>query len=100
MSGLHSSGRPNGVPVSYAEGNKRNRQMALLQLQESLINNTATNIFERVLADKYPEHRTLQGADCDGAVIAFAFVLFQICRRQITFSRMGEIGQTAIQFGY
>ena len=33
--------------------------MALLQLQESLINNAAANIFERVLADKYPQHRKL-----------------------------------------
>ena len=35
------------------------RQMALLHLQESLVNNAAANIFERVLADKYPQHRKL-----------------------------------------
>ena len=36
---------PNDLPVSYNEGNKRIRQMALMHLQESLVNNTAANIF-------------------------------------------------------
>ena len=53
------SGRPNDMPVSYADGNKKIRQMALLHLQESIVNNAAANIFERVLADKYPQHRKL-----------------------------------------
>ena len=45
------SGRPNDMPVSYAEGNNRIRHMALLHLQESIVNNAAANIFERVLAE-------------------------------------------------
>ncbi|HUP40447.1 MAG TPA: hypothetical protein VM115_10035 [Vicinamibacterales bacterium] len=53
------SGRPNDLPVSYGDGNKKIRQMALLHLQESIINNTAANVFERVLANKYPQHRKL-----------------------------------------
>lgn len=53
------SGRPNDRPVSYAEGSKRIRRMALLHLQESLINNVAANVFERVLAERYPQHRKL-----------------------------------------
>jgi hypothetical protein len=53
------SGRPNDVPVSFGDGNKRIRQMALLHLQESIINNAAANLFERVLANKYPQHRKL-----------------------------------------
>ena len=48
------SGRPNDLPVSYAEGNKRIRQMALMHLQESLVNNVAANVFERVLAEQIP----------------------------------------------
>ena len=51
------SGRTNDLPVSHSEGNKRIRRMALLHLQESLINNTAANIFERVLTQRYPQHR-------------------------------------------
>jgi hypothetical protein len=53
------SGRPNDRPVSYAEGSRRIRRMALLHLQESLINTVAANVFERVLADRYPQHRKL-----------------------------------------
>ena len=53
------SGRANDVPLSYGDGNKKIRQMALLHLQESIINNTAANVFERVLANKYPQHRKL-----------------------------------------
>jgi hypothetical protein len=53
------SGRPNDIPVSFGDGNKRIRHMALLHLQESIINNTAANLFERVLAEKYPQHRKL-----------------------------------------
>jgi hypothetical protein len=53
------SGRPNDVPLSYGDGNKKIRQMALLHLQESIINNAAANVFERVLANKYPQHRKL-----------------------------------------
>jgi hypothetical protein len=53
------SGRPNDRPVSYAEGSRRIRRRALLHLQESLINNVAANVFERVLAERYPQHRKL-----------------------------------------
>ena len=53
------SGRPNDKPISIADGNRRIRNMALLHLQESIINNAAANLFERVLAEKYPEHRKL-----------------------------------------
>jgi hypothetical protein len=53
------SGRPNDRPISFGDGNKQIRRMALLHLQESIINNVAANVFERVLAEKYPEHRKL-----------------------------------------
>jgi hypothetical protein len=50
------SGRPNDFPVSYVEGNNRIRQMALLHLQESIINNVAANVLDRLLTEKYPQH--------------------------------------------
>lgn len=53
------SGRPDDKPISFAEGNKQIRRDALLHLQESVVNNLSTQIFERVLAQKYPEHRKL-----------------------------------------
>ena len=53
------SGRANDVPLSFVDGNRKIRHMALMHLQESVINNVAANVFERVLARKYPEHRKL-----------------------------------------
>ena len=58
------SGRPNDLPVSYGDGNKKIRHMALLHLQESIINNTAANVFERVLAEQIPAaSQVVQGAE-------------------------------------
>ena len=53
------SGRPDDTPISYEAGNRQIRRMALLHLQESVINNVSAQIFERVLTGKYPQHRTL-----------------------------------------
>jgi hypothetical protein len=53
------SGRANDIPISYADGNRKIRQMALLHLQESIVNNLAANVFERVLSERYPQHRKL-----------------------------------------
>ena len=53
------SGRPFDTPLSYAEGNRKIRQMALLHLQESVLNNVAVNLFERVLSERHPQHRKL-----------------------------------------
>jgi hypothetical protein len=53
------TGRPDGTPVSFAAGNRQIRRDALAHLQESVVNNLTTQIFERVLAQKYPEHRKL-----------------------------------------
>ena len=53
------TGRPNDTPISVGDGHRQIRRMALLHLQESIINNVAANVFERVLAEKYPQHRKL-----------------------------------------
>lgn len=53
------TGRQNDKPVNYGDGNKKIRQMALMHLQESVINNVAASVFERVLPEKYPQHRKL-----------------------------------------
>ena len=93
------SGRPNDLPVSYNEGNKRIRQMALLHLQESLVNNTAANIFERVLTDKYPQHRKLFKVLSWTERIAFAsYVSYMASANH--FRQNGRNRQLAIQFGY
>jgi hypothetical protein len=53
------SGRPDDTPLSYAAGNNQIRRDALAHFQESVVNNLSTQIFERVLAQKYPQHRKL-----------------------------------------
>jgi hypothetical protein len=93
------SGRPNDLPVSFAEGNRRIRQMALLHLQESLVNNTAANIFERVLASKYPQHRKLFKVLSWMERIAFAsYVSYAASANH--FKQAERNRQLAIQYGY
>ena len=93
------NGRPNGQPVSFAEGNRRIRNIALLHLQESIINNVAANLFEHVLAEKYPQHRTLFKVLSWAERIAFAsFVSYTASANHF---RQAELNrQLAIQYGY
>jgi hypothetical protein len=93
------SGRPNDVPVSYGEGNKRIRRMALLHLQESLINNVAANVFERVLAERYPEHRKLFKVLSWVERIAFASYVSYVASAS-HFKQTERNRQLAIQHGY
>ena len=93
------SGRANDVPVTYAEGNKRIRQMALLHLQESLINNVAANVFERVLADKYPQHRKLFKVLSWVERIAFASYVSYVASAS-HFKQTERNRQLALEYGY
>jgi hypothetical protein len=93
------SGRPNDVPVSYAEGNKRIRQMAFMHLQESLVNNVAANVFERVLANKYPQHRKLFKVLSWAERIAFASYVSYVASEG-HFKQTGRNRQLAVQFGF
>ena len=93
------SGRPNDIPVSYADGNKRIRQMALLHLQESVINNAATHIFERVLSEKYPQHRKMFKVLSWVERIAFAsYVSYMASANH--FKQAERNRQLAVQYGY
>ena len=93
------SGRPNDLPLSFADGNKKIRHMALLHLQESIVNNVAANIFERVLAEKYPEHRKLFKVLSWVERIGFAsYVSYTASANH--FRQTGRNRQLAIQFGY
>ena len=93
------SGRQNDLPISFADGNRKIRNMALLHLQESLINNTAANVFERVLAERYPEHRKLFKVLSWVERIAFAsYVSYAASANH--FKQAERNRQLAIQFGY
>ena len=93
------SGRSNDVPVSFVDGNKQIRNMALMHLQESIVNNAATNIFERVLANKYPQHRTLFKILSWSERIAFASYVSYYASAQ-HFKQAERNRQLALQFGY
>ena len=93
------SGRANDLPISFEDGNKRIRQMAFLHLQESIVNNAAANIFERVLAQKYPQHRTLFKVLSWIERIAFAsYVSYAASANH--FKQTERNRQLAIQYGY
>ena len=51
------SGKSNDVPVPYGVGQKRILVDAVTNLGMSTLNNFTTRVFERVLLDRYPEHR-------------------------------------------
>jgi hypothetical protein len=93
------SGRPNDVPVSFVDGNKQIRNTALLHLQESIVNNAATNLFERVLSNKYPQHRTLFKVLSWAERIAFASYMSYYASAQ-HFKQAERNRQLALQFGY
>jgi hypothetical protein len=93
------SGRPNDIPLSFDNGNKKIRHMALLHLQESIVNNAAANIFERVLADKYPQHRKMFKVLSWVERIAFAsYVSYAVSANH--FKQAERNRQMAMQYGY
>jgi len=51
------NGLPNDVAVSYGAGRRIIRADALESLKRSAVNNVAEQIIERVLVNKYPNHR-------------------------------------------
>lgn len=93
------SGRSNDLPVSFGDGNKKIRQMALLHLEESIINNTAANLFERVLAEKYPQHRKLFKVLSWVERVAFASYVAHAASAN-HFKQTERNRQLALQYGY
>jgi hypothetical protein len=53
------SGRANDIPVPYAEGRSRILADAAANLGMSALNNVTGRVFERMLSDRYPEHRKI-----------------------------------------
>jgi hypothetical protein len=93
------TGRPNDKPISYADGNRKIRQMALLHLQESVINNVAANVFDRVLSAKYPQHRKLFKTLSWIERIAFSsYVSYLASSKHFKQARRNH--ELALQYGY
>ena len=53
------SGRANDFPLPYADGRKRILADAATTLGMSALNNVTGRVFERVLSERYPEHRKI-----------------------------------------
>jgi hypothetical protein len=53
------SGRANDLPVPYGEGRKRILADAATNFGVSTLNNFTGRVFERVLSERYPEHRRI-----------------------------------------
>jgi hypothetical protein len=93
------SGRPNDIPLSFGDGNRKIRNMALLHLQESIVNNAAANIFERVLSETYPQHRKMFKVLSWVERIAFAsYVSYAVSAAH--FKQAERNRQLAMQYGY
>ena len=93
------TGRPNDVPISFEDGNKKIRHMALMHLQESVVNNLAANIFERVLTQKYPQHRKLFKTLSWVERIAFSSYMSYLASAN-HFKQTERNRQLALQYGY
>jgi hypothetical protein len=93
------TGKANDRPISYADGNRKIRQMALLHLQESVINNVAANVFERMLTEKYPQHRKLFKTLSWVERIAFASYVSYLASAN-HFKQAERNRQLALQYGY
>jgi hypothetical protein len=53
------SGRANDFPLPYAQGHKRILADAAANLGMSALNNLTGRVFERMLTERYPEHRKI-----------------------------------------
>ena len=53
------SGRANDVPLSYGAGQRRILADAATDVGMSALNNFTGRVFERMLIERYPEHRKI-----------------------------------------
>jgi len=93
------SGRPNDVAISYAAGNRKIRQEALVQLQQSVTANLVIGIGERVLVARYPQHRKLFWAlSWGGRITAASWMAYLASAEHIRQIRTN--GRLAAAYGY
>ena len=92
------SGLPNDVAVSYGAGQRIIRADALVSLRRSAVNNFGEQIIERVLVNKYPNHRKLVRAI--GWAQRISFASFKAYRLSVPHYRQaGQNERLARQLG-
>ena len=93
------SGLPNDVAVSYGAGQRIIRADTLESLKRSAINNFAEGIIERMLVNKYPNHRKLLRAVGWAQRISFAsFKAYRLSAPHYRQAAQNE--QLAVQLGF
>ena len=93
------SGMPNDVPVSYGAGRRIILADAFVTLERSVVNNLADQIIERILVERYPNHRKLVRALGWAQRISFAsFKSYRLSAEHYRQARENE--QLARQFGF
>ena len=93
------SGLPNDVAVSYGAGQRMIRADALESLKRSAVNNLAEQIIERVLVNKYPNHRKLVRVVGWAQRISFAsFKAYRLSARH--YRQAGQNERLAEQLGF
>jgi hypothetical protein len=93
------TGLPNDLPVSYEVGRNRIFTDALVNLEMSVVNNVADQLFERMLMTRFPEHRKLVRALGWVERGAFAsYMSYQLSAQH--YRQAAANGQRAQQMGF
>lgn len=93
------SGRADDVAISYGAGNRRILGDAIAILPLSLMNNITNNVIERILIERYPDHRKFLRAI--GWIERFSFASYMSYRLSAEHFRQWQTnGWYARQFGY
>jgi hypothetical protein len=93
------SGLPNDVAVSYGAGQRIIFRDALESLQRSAVNNLSEQIIERLLVNKYPNHRKMIRAVGWAQRISFAsFKAYQLSAPH--YRQAGQNERVAAQLGF
>ena len=93
------SGLPNDAPVSYGAGRRIIVADALMSLERSVVNNLTDQIIERILVERYPNHRKL--VRTLGWAQRVSFASFKSYRLSVGHYRQArENEELARQFGY
>jgi hypothetical protein len=93
------SGLPNDRPVTYEIGRRRILSDAFLNLQMSLANNVADQVFERMLVERFPTHHKL--VRTIGWIERSAFASFMTYRLSAAHYRQASANQVlAAQMGF
>jgi hypothetical protein len=92
------NGLPDGNPIGYQAGRRKNVELALVELPIALVHNTAERSLEARLCDRYPSHRTLWRTL--GWIERVSFASYRASRVATHYEQWQHNEQLARQLGY